>query len=534
MTPGHPSVRPGWVLPLLVAVLLLCVPALWNRQPLLYPDTPTYLRGAETGATRLVGPGRLKPWLEAQPVAPAGSPAVAGQGRQMKPLTSVEDKVVLAGRSVYYGALLYAGYLTSDLWLAVAVQALCVAYVLHLLLVRLWGVGRGRFVAVTAALVALTPLGVYTGLLMPDIFAPLVILSFGTLAVYWRQLGRTDRWALSLLLLFGLCAHASHLALAAAMLGVLVLGRLLSQRVRALPAAGLVVAAACVLGGVLGEWAFNKAVTASMGAPPLRLPHSMARLVDMGPGTDYLRTSCPGSGYAACAYLSHLPTAWDDFLFSDDAAKGVFALADGPTKRRMADEQGRFVVDVLRHDFPGVAQGVAVDVLRQLTHFGVDVWGYGERELAMFAGRVPERVYQGLQRSPPSPMNSWLTLTTQASVLASLVLALVWSLRRRTSHAHPAQPSGPAPDRAGSFTSFAAIVTAGVVCNAVLCATLASSLDRFQARVVWLLPLLALAVLAGATSTRPAMRHRRASAQATAHHLPESSTPPSSLQGAAS
>ena len=152
--------------------------------------------------------------------------------------------------------------------------------------------------------------------------------------------------------------------------------------------AALVVTAGCIAGAVASEWAFGKAVTMAVGAPPLRLPHPMARLIDLGPGTAYLKQNCPRSGFAACAYLQNYPTAWDDFLFSTDPAKGAFALADVATKRRLSEEQLRFAGEVIRFDPAGVVSGIGADVLRQLVNFRVDVTSYGSRGLAMFEGRV--------------------------------------------------------------------------------------------------------------------------------------------------
>lgn len=479
---------------LLAAAVLLCLTALWNGQPFFYPDTPTYLRGAEMGATRLLGPAALKPWLPA-PVQSATGPAPAAQEptRRMKPLTSIEDKVVLAGRSAYYGVLVYAGFLAGKMWLAIAIQALAVAYVLQLLMQRLWGLGSRQVIAAVAVLSLLTPLGVYTGFLMPDVFAPLVILCVATLAVYWQALPRGHRWALSLLLLFGLCAHASHVALAVSMLLLALAARWLGSRWRGLSAAALLVVAACIAGAVAAEWAFSKAVTIAVGAPPLRLPHPTARLIDLGPGTAYLRQHCPESGFAACEFLPNYPTPWDDFLFSTDPAKGAFALADAGTKRRLSGEQLRFVAAVFRFDPVGVVTGIGVDVLRQLAAFRVDVTAYDSRGLAMFEGRMPDDVFADMQDSRAaqgSPLNDWLTGSTYALVLASLLLLVFWRFRPGASGIALAGPTS------AQFRNFVWIAVAGVLANAVICAALASSLDRFQARVVWLLPFMALAVLA--------------------------------------
>jgi len=486
---------------LLTLGLLLCLTALWNGQPFLYPDTPTYLRGAEMGATRLLGPAVLKPWLPAAPQAaneqPASPPAANEPAKRVKGLTSIEDKVVLAGRSVYYGVLVYAGYLAGKMWLTVALQALAVAYVLQLLMQRLWKLRTRVVVGTVAALSLLTPLGAYAGFLMPDVFAPLVILCMGTLAFYWRELPYKHRWALSLLLLFGLSAHASHVVLAASLLGLALLVRWLSSRWQGVPTTALLVVAFCIGGAVAAEWAFNKAVTMAVGAPPMRMPHPMARLIDLGPGTAYLKQRCPDSNFAACAYVQNYPTRWDEFLFSTDPAKGAFALADVATKRRLSDEQLRFVMEVIRFDPAGVAAGIGKDVLKQLVDFRVDITRYDNRGLALFEGRVPVAVFTDMQNSraaQESPLNAWLTMATYALVLLS-VLLLAWqaSVGKKTGAAQQQR----------LFTDFSWFVVAGVVANGVICATLASSLDRFQSRVIWLLPFLALAALAQARAYRP-------------------------------
>jgi hypothetical protein len=396
--------------------------------------------------------------------------------------------------------LLYAGYLAGNMWLAIAIQALAVAFVLQLLMQRLWKLPTGVAVGVVAALSLLTPLGVYTGFLMPDVFAPLVILCMGALAFYWRELSRGHRWALALLLLYGLSAHASHVALAAALLGLLMLARWLVARWRGVSKIALLVVAACIGGAVAAEWVFSKAVTLAVGAPPMRLPHPMARLIDLGPGTAYLKQHCPDAGFAACAYLQNYPTRWDEFLFSVDPAKGAFALADVAAKRRMSDEQLRFVGEVIRFDPAGVARGIGLDVLRQLVDFRVDITRYGSRGLAMFEGRVPDAVFADMRNSPAgqdSPLNEWLTMATYALVLASLLALAGWQAISGKKAGDPAQP------QQRTFADFAWFVVAGVLANGVICATLASSLDRFQSRVIWLVPFLALAALAQARLGRP-------------------------------
>lgn len=495
----------------LLATALLCMAALWNGQPLFFPDTPTYLKGAEMGLARLAPTGSLKTWVQpgnasVSPLSTSSSAVPALPAPPMR-LTSVDDKVVLAGRSVYYGALLYLSYLTgpgSSLWLTVLVQALCVAYLLQLTMMRLWGLSATQFLGSTAALSLVTPVAVYTGFLMPDIFAPILIVCVALLNTAWSQLRTADRWALAALLLYALMVHSSHVVVAAGMLAVLLAHNLWAGR--AAPDAGvgkaLGVLAACLVLAVVAEAAFVKAVTQAVGEPPLRLPHPMARLIDAGPGTEFLKKNCPQAGYSACAYVKNYPTDWVAFLFSTDPTKGSFALADAATKRRMSGEQLRFAWDVTRADPLGVARAVGLDVLHQLVRFNTDIWSFGRDGIAkFFEGRVPPDVLAQMQTSRAAQStahNNWFTLTNRIAVLIA-VLLFVWAWPKRKQLFVRSR-----------FDVFAGVVCVGVLSNAAVCAGLASSMDRFQARVIWLLPFLALAgVLVLLAERRPAPLDRR-------------------------
>lgn len=519
----------------LLAAGLLLLPAACNGLPLMYPDTPTYLRGAEAGLAQLLGPGRLPSWLGEPPAASAvPRPTTASAGPQggeapaLPPkspgraagLSAPQEGVVLAGRSIYYGALLEASQLAGSLWWAVAFQALCLAWLMHLLLVTRWGLPIPAFLAIAGLLALATPAGLFTGLLMPDIFAGLAILASALLMAEGKTLQTSQRIGVALLLLFALCAHASHLATAALLLalgtGWTLWNAWTTRAARsswAIPTAGratgargpwaggLAWVAACVVGALLAEAAFSRVVTQALGAPPLRLPHLTARLVDQGPGTGYLHQVCPelapDERWAACNYRDRFPLPWTDFLFEPDPARGVFAPADAATKRRLSQEQIGLAWQVLRHDPTGVLGDMAADTARQLTEFRIDIWGLGPGELAMYEGRVPSALMAALRDSRGARAPQWqdrfsalaLASTGAGALLLLGYLACRW--RRRAAARELA-------------TCLVALVLAGLLMNAAVCAALAAPLDRFQARVVWLLPLLAAGLCARAALLRAA------------------------------
>jgi hypothetical protein len=500
MSAGIPASARLWrqVLAVVAAAGLFALPALWNGGPLFYPDTPTYLRGAEAGLLRALPPAwQPQPWLAAPTEAPASASA---SERTLPALSSLEDKTVLAGRSVYYGALLLMAQAAGGLGGVVAFQALALAWVLHLLLVGRWGLPRGIFLGVAAGLAVLTPAGLFAGLLMPDLFAPLAILAAVALMVEGWRLSRGERAGLCGLLVLAVCSHASHLAVVALLLPLALALRRWRPGWEGLWAPGAGRVAACLAVGLAAEFAFQQAVVRTVGAPPLRLPHLTAHLVDLGPGTDYLRSACAQqrpADFAACRYTDRYPVPWTDFLFSTDPGRGVFALADATTRRQLSQEQLALAMAVLRHDPLGTVGGLLADVARQLALVRVDIWGLGPRELAMYSGRVPATVLSELQASRGATAPHWQSVASTASV-ATVLAAVGFGLARALGLAWPRRRL---PHR---FAQFAALAVAGVVANAAVCATLAGPLDRFQARVGWLLPLLAVCALA-------LLHHRRAS-----------------------
>lgn len=495
--PFSRSLAARWVA-IALGALMLCAVAAWNAAPLLYPDTPTYLRGAEMGAVKLLGPAARTAWTaHARPATSAAAPAQPLPGSPAARLTSVEDQVVLAGRSVYYGAMLWLSAWLGSLWMAVLVQAVAAAWLLHLVMVDLGRSSHPAYWAVTALLALGTPLSVFTGLLMPDVWVSLAILALAAWAVHERTLPGTQRAALAAVVLFAMLSHTSAVPVVAVM-ALAAWG--LRHRAgweglsrRALAGAGL-----CVLAALAAEAAFSLAVTRQVGAAPLRLPHLSARLVDAGAGTAYLRRHCPQAGWAACDFVDRLPTPWTDFLFSTDPRRGVFALADAATKRRLSQEQVALAWAIAREDPAGVARALAVDAVLQLASFHVDVWGFGPRELAMYDGRVPPQEQARLAASRGYRQPQWndvMTALTWASVAGAGAFALLSWHRRRQGQARSL------PHR---LAQCIALVLAGVAVNAVVCGLLASPLDRFQARVVWLLPLAAWLAALG--------RHPRAAA----------------------
>ena len=103
---------------LLTAWISLLWPAAMNGQPFLLHDTTAYIRGAAFPVETLLG--FKTEWSAAEPAAVAQTQIASVHAHAA---SSVADKTVYSGRSVYYGSLLFWGYLIGGLWVPALLQA---------------------------------------------------------------------------------------------------------------------------------------------------------------------------------------------------------------------------------------------------------------------------------------------------------------------------------------------------------------------------------------------------------------------------
>ena len=108
---------------LIAVALMLLWPAFVNGEPFYMADTPSYLRGADGAVHELTGASSA--WSdELQKRFADGAPALKSAEAQH---ASAEPAVVLKGRSIYYGALLYAAQWLGNFWAVAILQALLCA-----------------------------------------------------------------------------------------------------------------------------------------------------------------------------------------------------------------------------------------------------------------------------------------------------------------------------------------------------------------------------------------------------------------------
>jgi hypothetical protein len=176
---------------IIAVALALLWPAFVNGEPFYMADTPSYLRGADGAVHELTGASSA--WSdELQKRFADGAPALKSAEAQH---ASAEPAVVLKGRSIYYGALLYAAQWLGNFWAVAIFQALlCAVAIMSTVATSCRAMGRKTthlfMVGVGIALAAFTPIGYFASYLLPDVFGGLGLLAVGHLLFFWQQQSR--------------------------------------------------------------------------------------------------------------------------------------------------------------------------------------------------------------------------------------------------------------------------------------------------------------------------------------------------------
>jgi len=426
---------------------LLAWPAALNGYPLVFSDTGGFLH-------QTLGPLMLwdKPWI--------------------------------------HGPLLHAFHWRVTLWAPLVAQALLVSHLLWLTQRALRGTASPvAHVALCAALALASTAPFTVALLMPDLFAPAILLAIFLLGPAREAVTTPEAWYLGLVATLGIAAHLAHLPLALALtclafLAGLRRGRALRDGART--AAPLFAAIALLLAT---NWVgHGRAALSPHGATFM-----LARLQADGPAAAVIRARCPQAGWHLCAFADRLPMDANEFLWAPDSpvnrdAAGGARFLGGAL---LAPEAQAIVAATIAEHPLAVAAAVLRNALHQMLTAGIGdtlgedhlraalrpriAEGFPARELAAYdAARQP----RGALREAVLP----LVPLHQAALLLSLPLlaaggVLAW--------------------RAGDAArlAFLVMVLAGVLANAVATGGLSGVFPRYQARIAWLLPAAAILLL---------------------------------------
>lgn len=474
---------------MLLGCLALAWPAFLNGDAFYLADTTAYTRGADAAVYRATG--RATEWTDAFIAQQNNHDAVApppAASAVIAAAPSAQPPVVLAGRSIYYGFLLYLSTLAGSFALAIAVQALCAA-ASAMLTVRNIRVAIGRERTIPNPLVLLpmlallTPLAYFVCYMVPDIFAGLSVLAVLNQVVLGRDLSRRQHIFWFVLLCAGLLVHSANILIIALLLAVIAL----AIAVRSMPIAWrrLVLPLLALGIAIGGEALFSINVRNATGAAPVRPPFLTARLIADGPGRAYLANHCEDAKFLLCRWRDRLPEGSDTFLWDQNPSARGFTAATAAEKRRLVDEEMAFIVAVVRDDPLGVARTTFAAIRSQASKVGLPEFNYGPGGREFLDRKVPPRFKERLVGS--------LAYRDAMPVQPVALLSLGVFLAAMAFGLFAVRPGGRGATWEGRAIFALAVVAIGL--DIAVCGALSTPHDRYLMRIIWIVPLIAFAFL---------------------------------------
>jgi len=429
----------------LAGALLMTWPAFFNRYPLLYPDSMTYL-----------GDGRL--------VARA--------------LFLHEFSSYYGMRSFFYSLGILPWHWNVTLWPVVVPQAILTAYVLWLVVRSILPRRTLHcYLVLIASLSLLTSMSWFVCLILPDFLGPVLYLCIYLLVFARETLSRAEWFFVIVIAWWAIVSHATHLMLAAGLCVLLVLLCLrrlawMRRRWKAVGEVAMIVVLAAISQLALHAYLYGK--------PSLngeRPPFLMARVIADGPGFWYLQQHCPEVKFVLCDHLQQLPQEPDKFLWGED---GIWQNVDDETEQRLMQEEMPFVLATLRAYPRAQLSRSAANFWRQLLTFGFDVFGPSDWMAQEFANVLPgdrARYLQSRQARDDLPLDFFTSVQNWTVIFSLLIIVAFLPRLWRT--------------RQPRLIGLSVIIVSTVIANALVTGALSMVEDRLQSRVVWLVPLLA-------------------------------------------
>ena len=478
MTTGAGRSRVATILWLAAALLGVASVLILNGRPLFYFDTVGYV---DQGLAALRQLGIIAG-------TEGGGSAAGDLGGG-----GVSGRTVDGSRSAFYSLLagILAALQAADLLLLFNGIVLALAVWLTARVVHrnhLPAEPVAQMVALPVLAASLGSLPFYAAYLMPDLLAPVMLMMFALITAEGRRMSVGELLLAFLVAATCIVSHLSHFAIGAALLPVVVILSLAGGR------RGWWIAPLILCAVVAVAWGQQKAfrVVAQRAAQSdvIIKPFITARLIQDGPGYDWLEAHCPDESVPTCALWDALQLSRDPYrltashiVFETSKRLGSFRLMSEQDQKAVADAQVDFFKDVLRERPVAVAFALVSNTLLQSVMVNVDMTlptsQIAERN-ASVTGTLSGPLVQGYVSLTRTEWLGPVSRLQKTYYAAALVMSLALLLSRGL-------PQG--------LRIFGLMILLGILANAFVCGAISQPATRYGARVVWLVPFLATILL---------------------------------------
>lgn len=375
----------------------------------------------------------------------------------------------------------------ATLWLVIYVQGLILNLLIYRVMLEFFS--RDRVVPfhlfAILFLLLFSSCGWTVSQLMPDIFTSFLILA--TFLVYSdSQKGFVEYFLFSFVIVVSILSHLSNLTIAILEILALILFFSLRKEFRKNPKILLsktLLMLSLIAFSVFTFKALNKKYFNQFVLSPTGHIFLMARLADTGFMNEFLNERCRERTYKLCEYKDCFPQSYEDFLWN---TKGAFYQTDG-WDITQNQEYKQVILDVFTR--PKYFYLFTLDsfnhFLKQTISFktGDGLYSWFNKESSQYQTVIqcfnkPEIInnFQSSKQIGGTLNFRYINILNYIFLGISL-LVLIWCFVRKL------------PDKKSILLTF--IIISGILINAFSTSAMSSVFDRFQSRVIWLLPFLA-------------------------------------------
>ncbi len=458
--------RETWLRTFIITLLFAWPLLVFGRPAYIADDSVAYQKGGQVAVAFVLG--RLIQETDSDFRQGASEVEPSGQHDPLQG-ANASSKPVIGARSASYSAAAYLLRLPYDSMMALAIiQTFLVALVIVIFAACVGPIKTRNLVGFMLFLAIASPVAIVSNLIMPDIFAGIILLTIFSFLTGYRKLSLAAKICLFMVLGISSTFHASLPPLALATLlaaGLLWLWRRQGGSSLSIKAVGIAVAA--VLSGlamtaIAGGVAFGDASIA-----PKRFPLALARSVSDGPGRWYLEEECKKPRYAVCeVFGTDIPDTIAGFVF----VGGLRERATPEQMDRIRGEESEIVINAAMR-YPQVeAANLTRNIFRQIVLF---------QNVVTFFNLSVERGPDGdpiLVGSLSERSGVFGILDGIAYVVTGLSLVLIGLRFPRMTHQQ---------------REILLLLVAAILANSVIVVVFSGVAPRYVARLIWIVPLVA-------------------------------------------
>lgn len=413
-------------------------------------------------------------------------------------------------RPVYYSIFTNLLDLRLSPWPSIVIQALLTSWIICRFASTFFGIASAsKWLLLGFILTLCSSLPWFVGEIMPDIFTAIMIMALALLCLVADTLPRS--LAITLVILIGVSVgfHQANLVVALWLLPALGLCTMFGLRwSRSLRYGLLASAIGLTLGAaaLLTQNLFHHRFALSSGGSVFL----MARLLEDGTALNYLENTCPQRRFAVCPPLDKLRSKRATIMLSTapEATFHDYFLWDGPLNKlggfQGEEKEANAIIAGTLSTYPlKQLRATVYNGWRQMIQFRTgaeldpypETWFVSRAIRDVFGPTVYDRYRKSLQISGDLVHQiNWIRHIHSVVIVISFLIIISWFII-----------GGSRKQPRAFFTCI--FVMDLLVGNAFTLGGLSGPFDRYQARVIWLVPLLASCLVLSSRAQNQARNH---------------------------